>query len=55
MVQVDRPSDEMAVIDIGAAVEVKVVDRDVLVSSSPATAPAARESVGAASDAQNGV
>ncbi len=55
MVQVDRPSDEMAAIDIGAAVEVKVVDRDVLVSSSAATVPAARESVGAASDAPNGV
>jgi hypothetical protein len=54
MVQVDRPSDEMAAIDIGAAVEVKVIERDVLVASSSAASTDSRESVGAASDAPNG-
>jgi putative spermidine/putrescine transport system ATP-binding protein len=34
-VLVDRPSDEMASVDIGAAVDVTIVDREVLVSSAP--------------------
>jgi putative spermidine/putrescine transport system ATP-binding protein len=53
MVQVDRPSDEMAIVDVGAAVEVTVIDRDVLVSNS-SSGSVAREPVGAASDGANG-
>jgi len=52
-VLVDRPSDEMSAVDIGAAVEIAVLDREVLVSSSASPAPE-REPVGAASETPNG-
>jgi putative spermidine/putrescine transport system ATP-binding protein len=45
-VLIDRPSDEMATVDVGAAVEIAVLDREVLVSSS-STPALEREPVGA--------
>lgn len=54
MVMVDRPSQEMAAIDVGASVEVSVIDREVLVSSAPNSPVAERESVGAIAETPNG-
>jgi putative spermidine/putrescine transport system ATP-binding protein len=54
MVMVDRPSQDMAAIDIGASVEVRVTDREVLVSSSGGATATERVSVGATAETPNG-
>jgi len=53
-VLIDRPSEEMAPIDGGAAVDVTVVDHDVLVSSSTSAVTSDRERVAAGPETMNG-
>jgi hypothetical protein len=52
-VQVDRPSEDSATLEPGSAVEVKLLDREVMVAEAPSTTAVASSSMAAAGAARS--